>query len=43
MRLLPLDDDRIARGMRTQLAGRAARITGGDTAIESVTVRFSHG
>jgi 2-keto-4-pentenoate hydratase len=29
----PLDDERIARGMRTQLAQRAARIAGGETAI----------
>jgi 2-keto-4-pentenoate hydratase len=29
----PLDDERIARGMRTQLARRAARIADGDTAI----------
>ena len=29
----PLDDDRIARGMRTQLAQRAARIAGGETAV----------
>jgi 2-keto-4-pentenoate hydratase len=29
----PLEDERIARGMRTQLARRAARIAGGETAI----------
>jgi 2-keto-4-pentenoate hydratase len=29
----PLDDERIARGMRTQLTRRAARIADGDTAI----------